>query len=121
RKSKTFLVSHTTQDLVSSEWLIRGLYSLPSKPLISHSDETKSCVVCDTKKVLDFRLYSRSSRWKSAFLKSAIVPVKLFFKVPYRFFAKPATSPSGKNAAKSFLASPCISFSTRSRRFVRHL
>src|SRR3989449_4124621 len=32
RKSKTFLVSHTTQDLVSSEWLIRGLDGKEYKP-----------------------------------------------------------------------------------------
>ena len=32
RKSKTFLVSHTTQDVVSSEWLIRGLDGKEYKP-----------------------------------------------------------------------------------------
>jgi len=32
RKSRTFLVSHTTQDTVSSEWLIRGLDGKEYKP-----------------------------------------------------------------------------------------
>jgi type I restriction enzyme R subunit len=32
RKSRSFLVSHTTQDLVSSEWLIRGLDGKEYKP-----------------------------------------------------------------------------------------
>src|SRR6266705_712456 len=45
RKSKTFFVSHTTQDLVSSEWLIRGLDGKEYKPedyLVAFSEYVKS-------------------------------------------------------------------------------
>src|SRR6266851_2238232 len=45
RKSKTFLVSHTTQDLVSSEWLIRGLDGKEYKPedyLVAFSEYVRS-------------------------------------------------------------------------------
>lgn len=45
RKSKTFFVSHTTEDLVSSEWLIRGLDGKEYKPedyLVAFSEYVKS-------------------------------------------------------------------------------
>jgi len=45
RKSRSFLVSHTTQDLVSSEWLIRGLDGKEYKPeyyLVAFSEYVRS-------------------------------------------------------------------------------
>jgi type I restriction enzyme R subunit len=45
RKSKVFLVSHTTEDEVSSEWLIRGLDGKEYKPedyLVAFSEYVKS-------------------------------------------------------------------------------
>jgi type I restriction enzyme, R subunit len=45
RKSRSFLVSHTTQDLVSSEWLIRGLDGKEYKPedyLVAFSEYVKT-------------------------------------------------------------------------------
>ncbi|HEV2523414.1 MAG TPA: type I restriction-modification enzyme R subunit C-terminal domain-containing protein [Candidatus Acidoferrales bacterium] len=47
RKSRSFLVSHTTQDSVSSEWLIRGLDGKEYKPedyLVAFSEYVKSHV-----------------------------------------------------------------------------
>jgi type I restriction enzyme R subunit len=45
RKSKVFLVSHTTEDAVSSEWLVRGLDGKEYKPadyLVAFSEYVKS-------------------------------------------------------------------------------
>lgn len=45
RKSRTFLISHTTEDQVSSEWLIRGLDGKEYKPgdyLVAFSEYVKS-------------------------------------------------------------------------------